>query len=144
MVCPDLYVLAIYQDSRGFLWVGTVNGLSRFDGKHFVSYGLRQGLTSQYINHILEDKQGRLWAGTMGKQIFRFSDNRFIEYPFSDSAKFRYILNLQELNNGELWVSTDSGMYRFETGNWAKRTLVPGFENKICLQILETEKGHLL
>ena len=59
-------VLCIHQDAKGYLWVGTQEGLSRFDGYGFTNYGLRDGLGHPYINAIAEDREGRLWLGTNG------------------------------------------------------------------------------
>ena len=50
---------SIYQDHKGFLWFGTYEGLSRFDGYGFVNYDRRDGLPQVFINHITEDRQGR-------------------------------------------------------------------------------------
>ena len=56
----------ILQDSRGFLWIGTDTGLSRFDGSRFVSYDPRQGLPSPHVTALLETASGGLLAGTTG------------------------------------------------------------------------------
>ena len=53
-------VRSIYQDHKGCLWFGTNEGLSRFDGYGFVNYDRRDGLPHVFINHITEDRQGRL------------------------------------------------------------------------------------
>lgn len=52
---------SIYQDSKGYLWIGTENGLMRFNGHDFKIYTTRDGLPDNEILHITEDKQGRLW-----------------------------------------------------------------------------------
>ena len=57
---------AILQDSRGFLWIGTHSGLSRFDGSRFVGYDSRQGLPSPNVTALLEDARGGLLVGTTG------------------------------------------------------------------------------
>ena len=136
---PHLHIQCIFQDSRGFLWIGTASGLSRFDGKNFVSYGMRQGLNNKSINEVTEDKQGRLWVGTRNG-IFRFLNHRFIEYPLSDSAEFD-LYRMVQLKNGDLWILTTAGAYRFEKDHWEKRPMVAGFENMRCLQMIETDKG---
>ena len=57
-------VRAILQDSRGFLWVGTTTGLSRFDGQEFRSYGTADGLPHTTVNDLLQERNGTLWVAT--------------------------------------------------------------------------------
>ena len=64
-------VMSIYQDRKGFLWFGTYEGLSRFDGYGFVNYDRRDGLPHVVINHITEDRRGRLWVATNGGGVAR-------------------------------------------------------------------------
>ena len=55
----------IFQDSRGYVWIGTYKGLSRYDGKRFKNYDREDfGVTSDFINVIKEDLDGNLWIGT--------------------------------------------------------------------------------
>lgn len=63
---PSVYIQALLQDRQGFIWVGTDNGLYRYDGQRFRSFGLRDGLRSASIGHLHEDRHGTLWAGTRG------------------------------------------------------------------------------
>lgn len=137
---PDLYVQSIFQDSRGFLWVGTVNGVSRFDGNKFVNYGSRQGLNSSNFTILTEDRQGRFWAGGRNK-IFRLVQHRFIEYPFDSASSFTYLHQLVQLRNNELWLLTNEGSWLFDNDHWQKRIILPRYENMLCLQVLETPEG---
>jgi len=57
---------AVLQDSRGFLWIATESGLSRFDGTRFVEYDPRQGLPSPNVTALAEAAGGALLAGTTG------------------------------------------------------------------------------
>jgi len=52
---PDSYIFTIFQDSRDFLWLGTANGVSRFDGKNFINYNLNDGLPSLSAGISYED-----------------------------------------------------------------------------------------
>jgi ligand-binding sensor domain-containing protein/signal transduction histidine kinase len=52
------------QDSIGNLWIGTVGGLSRFDGKNFTSYTVRNGLLNNIIRALAADSHGNIWIGT--------------------------------------------------------------------------------
>lgn len=63
---PSVYIQALLQDRQGFVWVGTDNGLYRYDGQRFQAFGLRDGLRSALITHLLEGRDGTLWVGTRG------------------------------------------------------------------------------
>ena len=60
----NLSITALAQDTSGFLWVGTENGLYRFDGSRFDRFGLAEGLEQTYVSALHVDQDGRLWVGT--------------------------------------------------------------------------------
>ncbi len=64
------YVLSIYKDSKGFMWIGTYDGLDRFDGYSHTKYALENdnnhGITDDAFHCIYEDTQGNMWFGTQG------------------------------------------------------------------------------
>ncbi len=63
-------VNCVFQDSRGYIWTGTQNGLNRFDGYHFEIYSYNPSdscsLSNSWVFSIDEDRQGNLWVGTKG------------------------------------------------------------------------------
>lgn len=77
---PQSQAFIIYQDSRGFIWISTRNGLSRFDGIDFVNYHTKNGLPSNLINNIFEDSEGVLWALSL-EGISRYTGSGFVFYP---------------------------------------------------------------
>jgi ligand-binding sensor domain-containing protein len=68
------YITCIYQDHRGYLWIGTFNGLNRYDGHKFEHYLHNPkdslSLINNSINTIYEDKNGNLWIGTQNGICF--------------------------------------------------------------------------
>ena len=76
-------VYTLLQDSKDYLWLGTANGLSRFDGKKFENYYSRNGLSAGGIKCILEDSAGCIWFGHMnGGGISRFNGEKFEKVSF--------------------------------------------------------------
>jgi signal transduction histidine kinase/ligand-binding sensor domain-containing protein/DNA-binding response OmpR family regulator len=103
---------AIIQDRKGFIWVGTWNGLNRFDGYECVVYqpGYRDEatLSNREVTVLLEDREGFIWIGTtFGLNKLNPVTNKLTVYPFA----YR-ILSLFEDREGRIWVGTlDDGLY---------------------------------
>ncbi len=117
-------VLTIYQDSRGFLWFGTYEGLNRYDGYNFKVYksdpGNPYGLSHNHIECITEDHLGMLWIGTEGGlNRFNRETEQFINYKNNfdnpHSLGNNHILCVYEDRQGVLWVGTyGGGLNRFD------------------------------
>lgn len=109
----------IIQDRKGFIWVGTWNGLNRYDGYNCVTYqpGFHDSLSvsNREIVELMEDSNGFIWIGTSyGLSRLDPETGIFKNYQFRNR-----ILSLCEDKNGQLWIGTWSGgLYRFnpETG----------------------------
>lgn len=88
---PQTQSTSVMQDSRGYLWIPTRNGLARFDGSTFISYLRKDGLPSNMINNVIEDKKGTIWAVTLNG-LARFNGKKFISYPVPDSLRIKQIV----------------------------------------------------
>ncbi len=73
----NLNVMCMLQDRTGFLWLGTQNGLFRYDGSRFVEYGRPDGLAGTFVNTLALDHSGRLWAGTTEGLFYMTPEGRF-------------------------------------------------------------------
>lgn len=74
---PDNCIRELFQDSRGFLWIGTEAGLTKFDGKHFTSYNSQDGLAGNKIWSITECNNGYIWIGCNDGGLSVFDGNEF-------------------------------------------------------------------
>lgn len=112
-------VYAIFQDSKGFMWFGTGDGLNRFDGYRFESYkagaGSKTGLSNSFITaRVLEDKDGNLWFGTRSGGINKYlsKENRFEHiriYPTAERNTFDCEL-IGFDSKGRLWFLNGSNL----------------------------------
>jgi diguanylate cyclase (GGDEF)-like protein len=77
----NLNITSLIQDRTGFLWVGTQNGLYRYDGVQFQSYGVAQGLPERIVISLYLGPDGTLWVATATAIYFQQSDGRFAQVP---------------------------------------------------------------
>lgn len=81
---PSPEVHCIMEDSRGYLWVGTDNGVARFDGYTFRTYDTKDGLEKNVILNILEDQKGRVWLSSLSGEVFIWDQDTIRSYPYND------------------------------------------------------------
>ncbi|MEL6675248.1 MAG: two-component regulator propeller domain-containing protein [Bacteroidota bacterium] len=105
-------VSSIVQDPKGFLWVGTDNGLNRFDGTDFKVYGYEQGLTQTKISALLISRDGFLWIGTPGGLFsMDLQTEEILPFrPFMDQAGGEQIRTLYEDQRGIIWFGSSLGL----------------------------------
>ena len=107
-------VNCIFQDSKGFIWIGTQNGLNRFNGYNFEIFTYNPGDTNSISNNwiygIAEDKQGNLWIGTKGGlNKFHAREKRFEKIRYSIPFPLEvtdYIYDVKCSREGMILVNT--------------------------------------
>ncbi|MBN1407589.1 MAG: hypothetical protein JW956_07370, partial [Calditrichaceae bacterium] len=107
------WVKCIFQDSHGFLWFGTAEGINKYDGTTFQIYkhdpGNKYSLSNNLVNVIFEDSRGILWVGTQsGINFYNRDKDQFERYPALHSE---YINDFVELNDGRIVIAHNSGLY---------------------------------
>jgi len=111
---PQIAVSAITQDHAGYLWVGTLGGLARFDGVHFTSFpASSEGGPSSNLIQTLEADQNRVWIGTQ-KGLAYFAQNRIVKIRPPEGADLTDV-DVQAIllpNDGSVQVATTTGLYR--------------------------------
>ena len=116
------FVNCIIQDSRGFIWIGTKDGLNRYDGFNFIKYHFNasdsNSISHDYVNAICEDSSNNgIWVGTnRGLNFFDFRTEKFTcFYHLRDNSKFLCHNNVSSLSVckwGGIWVATRNGLDR--------------------------------
>jgi ligand-binding sensor domain-containing protein/signal transduction histidine kinase len=129
-------VYCIFQDSKGFMWFGTEDGLNKYDGKNFNVYrpdpSDKNSLTYRWIEHIVEDPYGNLWFGSRGglncfdprKEVFiQYRYNKSIVSCISNDTITRIILD----NHDFIWIGTYNGLNRINLQTkQLERIILPG------------------
>ena len=86
---PSNHIYSVIESSDGFLWIGTDNGISRFDGKRFVNYSTKNGLPSNDVIQVIKDKQGTVWANCYRQPPSYFDEkqNSFVSFENNEIVK---------------------------------------------------------
>ena len=117
------HINALLQDSRGFIWVGTEDGLDRFDGYEFITFNHQpydsSSLSHNYVNAICEDQNGILWIATnKGLNSFDVVNNKFTSYLHSvnmpGTISEDVVLNVYVDSRNTLWVKTIHSLDQFD------------------------------
>jgi len=117
-------VHAIVQDRRGFLWIGTQDGLNRYDGYRFSVYQHDAldslSLSANWITALCQGRNGALWIGTYGGGLNRFdpATARFTRYRHRpddpNSLAHDVVSAIYEDASGIVWIGTYGGLSRFD------------------------------
>lgn len=114
----------IYSDSRNYVWVGTADGLSRFDGYEFTNYTTKNGLPHPIISGIIEDSEGIYWVSTHGG-LCRINFNipldengklQIEQIKFGDSDK-QIVYSIFQDHQKKIWAGTRDGLFQIKYAN---------------------------
>jgi len=104
------FVYAINQDDKGYLWIGTGEGLCRFDGVNFENYTTKEKIADNFITTSLKDKKNRLWFGHNNGKITLLENGNFKNNILSTKI-ISTINDIVEDNNNNIWlVSQNNGL----------------------------------
>lgn len=150
---------AILQDQQGFVWLGTNDGLNRYDGKKFKIYvhtpDNPETLSSNSIDHIYETKKGRLWVSGHDRGVSSFDPQ---------TGKFKRFLHKKDVPNtlsdnriggivedqwGNIWVGTQNGLNRIIPDNnkveriFSDSEKAGGLSNSVITRIYKDKRSNL-
>ncbi|MDZ7262451.1 MAG: histidine kinase, partial [candidate division KSB1 bacterium] len=152
-------VNCIYQDSRGFMWFGTNEGLNKYNGYEFTIFQREpdnpHSISANLIRCILEDRKGHLWIGTEGGGLNLFDRdlNTFNHFTTDSTSDIRISGNnvntILEDSRGNLWLGSEKGLDWFD---WENKRVInylpyppdrhPQLSNEVTV-LLEDRHHHL-
>ena len=118
---PTNEVRKLFQDSQGYIWISTYNGLLRYDGYSIVVYkpdGVNHGRSiDSFVNMVAEDKENNLWIGTHNGLYVLHKETDEIEKIISPLLQVSNVESILYASNGDLWVGSNKGLFRRKAGS---------------------------
>ena len=143
---PQNSILALAQTPDGYLWLGTEEGLARFDGTRFVTFDRRNTpeLRSNEVDALLVDHRGALWIGTHGGGLTSLNRGVFKTLTKKDGLANDFVRALYEDSHGDLWIATDGGgLSRFRNGKFQTYTHKDGLPDDAVFTLCGDRQGGI-
>ena len=127
-------IATVLQDKSGYVWIGTWNGLSRYDGSNFKNFrpndSSNTNISHNRINRLYQDQQDRLWIGTGGGLNLYDSKTEKFQHIGLSTAKGggNFITAIQQDHQGKIWVATFKGV-KFVTSDLKNLASVARWKN---------------
>lgn len=124
---PSATIMALAQGRDGYLWVGSRQGLFRFDGVRFLSWDqLGVGaLPGTWVRALLTTGTGDLWVGFGGGQMARLREGQLSVFGSGDGLNGGDVLALASDTDGRVWAGTAKGLLTFDGTRWTRVDSVP-------------------
>jgi ligand-binding sensor domain-containing protein len=108
-------ISGLVEDKMGNLWISTNSGgITKYDGKNFTHYTIKEGLANNYVWCLLQDKNDNLWVSTVAFGLSRFNGNNFTNFKSKGGSLDNSADKLYEDKAGNIWFSTIKGLNKFD------------------------------
>ena len=98
-------VYTLLQDSKDYIWLGTANGVSRFDGTKFYNFTSIDGLAPGGVKSIIEDSLGYIWLGHLNGGISRYYNGRFEQAAFDSLTLTGDVTSIAQIKD-KIWFTS--------------------------------------
>jgi ligand-binding sensor domain-containing protein/signal transduction histidine kinase len=142
---PHNSVRQVVQGRDGYLWLGTPNGLVRFDGVRFTVFNRRNttGMADDEIQALFEDTQGRIWFGTRTGGVGRLGAGAPAFLSTANGLAGTNVYAIAEEPGGAIWLGTTAGLTRLEGGSARSFTVADGLTSNSVRVLHWDRQGRL-
>lgn len=144
---PSNEVYCAYQDTSGYMWFGTENGVTRFDGYTFENFGIKNGLDKLEVNQILPDRNGNVWFSSFFGKVYSWRRKQFDPYPYNHILekykKKSNLVNLQHIDSeGTFYFRINYVGILMISKDGKEELLQP--DCGVCNYIVKTKSGFII
>jgi len=143
--------IEICQDQKGYIWIATMGGISRFDGRNFINFTVSDGLPSNLVTDMLVDRRDRIWIATNGGGLTVFDGKTFHTYTTDDGLASNHFKTdgfnkiLMEDSKGNIWCrSNDEGISMIGVSGVVTYNESNGLASNMVTCLKEDTRGRIL
>ena len=137
-------VYVVYEDRRGIVWLGTEDGVNRFEGDEIRLLTTAHGYSNNNVRSIFEDREGNHWFGTWGGGVDKCPSGRLVHFTTEHGLSSNLVMSIHQDRNGMLWVGTwGGGLNRFDGERFVHYSTQDGLGSDEIYSICEDRHGHL-
>ena len=143
---PQNSIQAMLQTNDGYIWIGTQEGLVRFNGVEFkvFSKATTDAILHNDVRALYQDRDGVLWVGTFGGGLARYQNGQFVNYTVRSGLSNNSINSILQDRQGNLWVGTNDGLNEFTGGKIVIFNRTNGLSDNVVRAIAEDREGKLV
>src|SRR5262249_10492961 len=139
---PQSRIRAITQTRDGYIWLGTDNGLVRFNGAAFTAFTVETGtLKDNEVWALREDSDGGLWIGTYGGGLTLLKNGRFKTFTTADGLPDDVIMKVDQDREGNIGIGTPSGVGLYSQGGFRTFTIKDGLSDNFVTALTAGAQG---
>ena len=157
-------VQALTQDNQGNLWIGTIGGLTKYNGKSFTSYTQKDGLAEDWITASYKDKNGNIWFGhwaggvsiyipattrpvsdgSQGDIAYIYEDEKLLDLQYETYSNYKFITAIIEDNEGNIWFGTKgAGIIKYDPTSLTTKVIDQGLSSNNISTLCVNNDGKL-
>lgn len=137
-------VTALYQGRGGEIWIGTQEGLHRYEAGHLVWFAGKDKLALPDVRTITESSDGTLWFGMYGGGLGALREGALKQFRHADGLSSDLLNCLYADTDDTLWIGTaDNGLTRLQRGKFSTISSAQGLPSKVICHIVDDGVGHL-
>lgn len=140
---PGNQINDVIQDRHGRIWVGTMNGVSRFDGIEFSKFDKLNPISSSPVKTLFEDSRGNIWIGMINGGVCRYSGTGYEFFNTGNGLLSDIVYSVAEDQEGNIWIGTSEGLNRFDGKLMHGYTTMRGLVNNTIFNIYPDSKGNI-
>ncbi len=144
---PQSQISAIFQDRDGYLWIGTYDGLSRFDGREFRNFYRHDGLAENFVRTIMQRRNGDIWFGHYHGHIsvLNHKTGKLKHLILPEHIKHSMISHIYEDDQSRIWIATiDNGVVLVDGEEWTTISADNGLPATSVFEIFQIAADRFL